>query len=413
MSNMGVKSGTVWWRRAASLLLALCVVALPVGCGDGNQSAAPARDQSTRAPVQFGDDWEEASLADVGMEAGTINELIKLLRTQEHDYHSLLVVKDGKLVVEEYFGGQDADLTGYEFGLKPLAMFDRDTPHFQASVTKSVTSILLGIAIDKGFIQGADEKMFSFFPEYADLKTDDKEELTLAHMLIMGTGIPWDESYPYTDLRNDLTRMWHHTDPIRVVLEKPVIAKPGTQLLYNSGTTNLLGEIVRRRTGMSLVEFAERHLFAPLGISSYEWVGFEHDPEMAFASSGLYLRPRDMAKIGQLYLQEGIWNGEQIVSQEWVRKSVERAISIPRSARGADHASGYGYQWWLEEYRSGRIEAFSARGHGLQFIVAFPDPYMVVVFTGGAWSLSLFQAAIKYNQMIEEYILPAVEELQG
>jgi CubicO group peptidase (beta-lactamase class C family) len=410
---MSVKSRTVRGRRAASLLLALCVVALAIGCGEGTQPATSTRDQSTRAPVQFGEDWEEASLADVGMEAGPIDNLIKLLRTQEHEYHSLLVVKDGKLVVEEYFGGQDADLSGYEFGLKPPVVFDRDTPHFQASVTKSITSILLGIAIDKGFIQGVDEKMFSFFPEHADLKTGDKEGLTVADMLIMGTGIPWDESYPYTDLRNDLTRMWHHTDPIRVVLEKPVIAKPGTRLLYNSGTTNLLGEIVRRQTGMSLVEFAGRHLFAPLGISSYEWVGFEHDPEMAFASSGLYLRPRDMAKIGQLYLQQGIWNGERIVSQEWVQKSVERAISIPKSARGADHASGYGYQWWLEEYRSGKIEAFSARGHGLQFIVVLPELNMIVVFTGGAWSISPFQAAIKYNQMIEEYILPAVEELQG
>ena len=164
---------------------------------------------------------------------------------------------------------------------------------------------------------------------------------------------------------------------------------------------------------MSLVEFAERHLFAPLGISSYEWVGFEHDPDMALASSGLYLRPRDMAKIGQLYLQGGIWNGERIVSQEWVQRSVERTVSIPASARGSDHASGYGYQWWLEEYRSGEIEAYSARGHGLQFIVVFTDLNMVVVFTGGAWSISPFNASIKYNQIIEEYILPAVVELEG
>jgi len=413
MSDMEVKLGIKEGRRAASVVLALCVFALLLGCGNGASSATPALDRSIRVPVQAGDDWEVASLAAVGMEAGPIDKLIRLLRTQEHEYHSLLVVKDGKLVVEEYFDGQDADLTGYEFGLKPLMKFDRDTPHFQASVTKSITSILVGIAIDKGFLQGVDERMFSFFPEYVDLKTDDNDELTVAHMLIMGTGIPWDESYPYTDPRNDLTRMWHHAEPIRVVLEKPVVAEPGTRLLYNSGTTNLLGDIVRKQTGMSLVEFAERHLFAPLGISSYEWVGFEHDPEMAFASSGLYLRPRDMAKIGQLYLQEGIWNGERIVSQEWVRKSVERAISIPASARGADHASGYGYQWWLEEYRSGEIEAYSARGHGLQFIVVLPDLNMAVVFTGGAWSTSPFNASIKYNQMIEDYILPAVVELQG
>jgi CubicO group peptidase (beta-lactamase class C family) len=118
-----------------------------------------------------------------------------------------------------------------------------------------------------------------------------------------------------------------------------------------------------------------------------------------------------MAKIGQLYLQGGIWNGEQIVSREWVESSVKRWVSIPRNARGPDHASGYGYQWWLEEYDGGKIEAYSARGHGLQFIVVLPDLNMIVVFTGGAWGMSPFDAPIRYNRIIEDYILPAVKEL--
>ena len=408
---MARKSETRNGRSAWISFLTLCLLALLIGCGGGAQPATPSPDQSAPVVIQFGSAWEEASLADVGMEAGPIDELLKLLHTQEHEYHSLLVVRDGKLVVEEYWAGQDADLSAYEFGLADPVAFDRDTPHFQASVTKSITSILVGIAIDEGFLQGVDEKIFSFFPEYADLSAGGKEKLTLAHMLTMGTGIPWDESYPYTDIRNDLNRMWHDTDPIRVVLEKPAIAAPTTRFLYNSGTTNLLGEIVRRGTGMSVVEFAEQNLFGPLGISTYEWVGFEHDPEMALASSGLYLRPRDMAKLGQLYLQQGMWNGEQIVSRHWVENSVKRWVSIPPSARGSDHASGYGYQWWLEEYDGGQIEAYSARGHGLQFIVVLPDLNMVVVFTGGAWSTSPFRTPISYNQIIEDYILPAVKGL--
>ncbi len=411
MSIVDSKSRTRNRRRALISFLTLCVLALLLGCGVGVQPAKPSHDQSTPVVIQFGNAWEEASLADVGMEAGSIDQLIDLLQTREHYYHSLLVVKNGKLVVEEYWSGQDADLSTYEFGLAAPMEFDRDTPHFQASVTKSITSILVGIAIDKGFLEGVDEKVFDFFPEYADLSDGGKEKLTLAHMLIMGTGIPWDESYPYTDIRNDLNRMWHDTDPIRVVLEMPVVAAPTTRFLYNSGTTNLLAEIVRRGTGMSVVEFAEHNLFGPLGISSYEWVGFEHDPDMALASSGLYLRPRDMAKIGQLYLQEGIWNGEQIVSREWVESSVKRWFSIPPRARGADHASGYGYQWWLEEYDDGEIEAYSARGHGLEFIVVLPDVNMVVVFTGGAWGMSPFDAPMRYNRIIEDYILPAVKEL--
>jgi CubicO group peptidase (beta-lactamase class C family) len=411
MSMAALKSRTRNSRSALISFLTLCVLALLIGCGGDRQPETPSLDQRTPVVIQFGSAWEEALLADVGMEAGPIDQLIDLLQTQEHYYHSLLVVKDGKLVVEEYWSGQDADLTNYEFGLADPIEFDRDTPHFQASVTKSITSILVGIAIDEGFLQGVDEKMFSFFPEYADLSAGGKEKLTLAHMLTMGTGIPWDESYPYTDIRNDLNRMWHDTDPIRVVLEMPVVAAPTTRFFYNSGTTNLVGEIVRRGTGMSVVEFAEHNLLGPLGITSYEWVGFENDPDMALASSGLYLRPRDMAKIGQLYLQKGMWNGEQIVSREWVESSVKRWVSIPPSARGPDHASGYGYQWWLEEYDGGKIEAYSARGHGLQFIVVLPDLNMVVVFTGGAWGMSPFDAPMKYDRIIEDYILPAVKEL--
>jgi CubicO group peptidase (beta-lactamase class C family) len=248
--------------------------------------------------------------------------------------------------------------------------------------------------------------MLSYFPGYSD--TGVSEDITLAHMLAMATGLDWSEHLPYTDPRNPLTRMWHSRDPVRVALEQPVVAPPGAHFIYNSGTTNLLGEVVRRASGQSLREFAQQYLFSPLGISAFEWVGFKHDPEMAFASSALYLRPRDMAKIGQLMLQEGAWEGEQVVSAEWVRASVRKAMAIPTDMQRTFHSAGYGYQWWLESYRAGSIRAYSARGHGMQFIVVLPDADMVVVFTGGAWRMSPFAAPVQFHEVIEDVILPSI-----
>ena len=162
--------------------------------------------------------------------------------------------------------------------------------------------------------------MFASFPEYAELSDEGKGEITLRQMLTMTSGIPWDESYSFNDARNDLGHMvFFSPDPVRYVLEKRLTSRPGEMWVYNSGTTNLLGEILNRKTGTPLVEYARDNLFNPLGITSFEWLSFPTSPQMAVTSSLLYLKPRDMAKIGQLYLQQGNWNGIQIVSPQWVR----------------------------------------------------------------------------------------------
>jgi len=204
------------------------------------------------------------------------------------------VVKDGKLVLETYHPGEDITFSdNVSFTRKD---FDREMLHCTASATKSVTSLLVGIALDQGKITSLDEKMFTSFPEYSELVRGGKEEITLRQMLTMSSGIPWDESYPYTDARNDLGYMLLFSpDPVRYVLEKQLTSQPGEMFVYNSGTANLLGEIVHRRTEMLLVDYARDNLFEPLGITSYEWSHFPSSPEMAVASSLLYLKPRDMA----------------------------------------------------------------------------------------------------------------------
>ena len=338
---------------------------------------------SYRVPEETDDGWETASLADLGMDEAPLIEMMSDLSNRNDDHiQSVVIIKDGKLVFEEYFSGEDIDLTsGINFAHKD---FDRDTLHCQASATKSVTSILLGIAIDQGLVQGVEEKMLSFYPEHSDLNDTEKGEITLQHMLSMSSGIPWDESYPYTDPRNNLNQQFYSEDPIRYLLEQALTAPPGTQFMYNSGTTNVLGDVVRISSGQTLVDFADQQLFTPLGITSFDWVGFPLAPHIAVASSTLYLRPRDMAKIGQLYLQGGVWNGDRIVSQEWVAESTGESIQVPPSEDPLPgFVDGYGYQWWRGTFANGDTATYFAAGWGGQFIFVLPELDMVIVFTGG------------------------------
>ncbi len=343
-------------------------------------------------------------MADIGMDEAPIIEMMnELTRRNEDHVHGIVIIKDGRLVLEEYFNGEDLELSsGLAFAHRD---FDRDTLHCQASASKTVTSILLGIAIDQGLVQGVHEKMLSFYPEHSDLDDSQRGEITLRHMLTMSTGIPWDESAPYDDPRNSLNQQYNSDDPIRHVLGLPLTETPGTTFIYNSGTTNVLGDIVRVASGQALPEFAEQHLFAPLGITTYNWIGFPLAPDIAVASSTLYLRPRDMAKIGQLYLQGGEWNGESIVSSEWVAESTAKSIDVPPSENPMPGlVNGYGYQWWRGTFANGETDTYFAAGWGGQFIYVLPELDMVIVITGGH-----FQGSLQgFYSMINDHILAAV-----
>jgi CubicO group peptidase (beta-lactamase class C family) len=195
-------------------------------------------------------------------------------------------------------------------------------------------------------------------------------------------------------------------DPIEYVLSKSTVAAPGAQFIYSSGTTNLLGEVVRRGSGMTLWAFAEQHLFLPLGIDSYQWYGFPNATEMAVASSTLYLRPRAMAKIGQLYLDGGVWKGTRVVSEDWVTASTTKVISVPASENPVpDYLHGYGLQWWLGTFSTGNTDFYTAAGWGGQFIIVIPNRDLVVVITAGDFDHPTYDALLG---MVDDYILPAV-----
>jgi CubicO group peptidase (beta-lactamase class C family) len=360
-----------------------------------------------RVPEEIGDGWQTASLATVGMDTGRMVEMMNDLEDHpDHWVHSVVVVKDGRLVFEEYFRGEDVDLSDLGSGLAYGSLdFDRNTLHSVASDSKSVTSILLGIAIEEGLIQGPDETLFSYFPDYEHLSDATKSQITLGHMLAMASGLPWSEAYPYDDPRNDLASMVFSDDPIEHALDRSTVAAPGTRFIYDSGTANLLGEVIRRASGMTVAKFAERRLFAPLGIDSYEWYGFPSDPGMTVASSTLYLRPRDMAKIGQMYLDGGVWNGTRVVSEQWVSQSTQEAMGMVASESPIPSLDpAYGLLWWLGTFSTGDTQTYFAAGWGGQFIFVLPDPEMVVVFTAGGFEGRDYDPLL---QAVNHYILPA------
>ena len=282
-----------------------------------------------RVPEQADDGWTTASLGEVGIDETRMQTLMNgLSELEDNPIHSIVIVKNGRLVFEEYYSGDDLSVEG---GLHTVPMdFGRETLHCVASASKTVTSILVGIAIDQRMIESVDEGLFAFFPEYAHLGGGTKDDITLWHALTMSSGIPWDESRSYTDPQNDVAQMYFLCDdPLEYVLGKDLIAPPGEAFIYNSGTTNLLGEVVSRSSGQTLPEFADQYLFTPLGIETLEWTGIPIASDITAAASLLYLRPRDMAKIGQLYLEDGVWEDRRVVSEAWVAESTAAAMSVP------------------------------------------------------------------------------------
>jgi CubicO group peptidase (beta-lactamase class C family) len=352
-------------------------------------------------PDQTDDGWQTASLDEVGISEEILGGLIEAIDSDVYEnVHSVLIVKDGWLVFEEYFAGYSYDWWDPQFRGRNVE-FDIDATQNVHSVTKSITSSLLGITVDHGFIQSVDEPVFAFFPEYSHLRDESKDRITLAHLLTMTSGLDWNENdVPPGDMSNDVVQLFVVSDPIAYILAKAVVAEPGTRWQYNSGGVNLLGEVIRRATGARVDEFAGQQLFARLGIADYEWNYINAD--VVFTSGDLGIRPRDMAKLGYLYLNGGLWNGERIVSQGWIEASTNESVSFDR-----DDWTGYGYLWWLRTYHvnSAAYHTFQALGWGGQRSIVFRDLDMVVVFTGGN-----YVTPERVDEIIVQYILPAVAQ---
>jgi CubicO group peptidase (beta-lactamase class C family) len=343
-------------------------VAMPVSAEPQGDCALPARrDDGWPAPsANEGDGVDQAALC----------RMADRLQSSGSNIHAVLIARHGRLVFERYLKGSD-EVPGRLYGSRVEDItFDADRLHNMKSVSKSVASLALGIAIDRGLIRSIDEPIFSFFPELSDLRTPDKDRIRLAHVLTMSMGLKWEEATPFTgDDDNDEARMHLARDPCRYVLGLPVTAPAGQEFFYNTGALTLLAAIVRKAAGCPLDEFARTALFEPLGITAAAWSRVRGDTD---AGGGLRLRPRDMAKIGQIVLTGGRWNDRQIVSKAWIETSTAPKLK-------ATDGQSYGYLWWLGRTRvNGRdIQWVGALGRGGQSIRIVPELDLVVAVTAG------------------------------
>ncbi|MFC1660352.1 serine hydrolase domain-containing protein [Gemmatimonadota bacterium] len=373
---------------------AIVVVMLPLlslcTCSSGATDLPAGAVYVYTQPDETGDGWLTASLSEVGIEAGPLAEAVEIIRRGDYPrVHGVLIARHGRLVLEEYFSGRVYVNAVQRFG--PTVQFHRDQIHNLASVTKSVTSTLAGLAIQHGFIESVDTPVHTYFPEYESLFDDEKKRITLRHLLTMTSGWAWNENTEWV-ASNDMYGFNTATDPLAYLVGKDLSHQPGSHWVYNGGAVTLLGKIIEKASGVDLEEFSARYLFGPLGITDFQWPYIR--PDLIAAHGDLKLRPRDMAKLGQTFLDEGLWEGERILAADWALESVRDAMD-----------GDYGYLWWGDHYRNryGPYRSFSARGWGGQRIHIFPDLDMVVVFTGGN-----YESWEPVDVIVEQHILAAV-----
>ena len=319
-------------------------------------------------------DWQEGRPSDVALDAGTLSAVTGWLDSvRNSNVHSIVVARKGRLVFERYRKGHD------ERWREPLTEVEHGpaVKHDLRSVTKCITGLLVGEALESGAIPDLDVPVFDFLPEYADLRTTDKAQIRIRHLLEMSAGLDWDENVPATDPANGEIRLWRADDHLRAALEPDVVFAPGAHWAYSGGCSELLGAIVQKATGMSLDTFAGETLFEPLGIRDTEWL--QHRDGRPSASGGLRMRSRDLAKLGQLAACGGLWNGEAIVPASWIEDALAPKIGA------ADRLFFYGYHWWLGRSLISRREIRWAAGIGLggQRLFVVPELELSVVVTAG------------------------------
>jgi hypothetical protein len=326
---------------------------------------------------------------------------------------SLLVMRCGEVVFERRYPHDYAAVYGKEAHTKgPLNArltgrynyFDPEwhpyyhgtDEHTMQSVSKTVTSAIIGIAMKRGdFKAPLSMPVLHYFDE-SKVKNIDarKRRMTLRDLLTMTSGFDWNEDLPYDDPTNPSDLMEAADDWVQFVIDRPMKDEPGTVFAYSSGATELLAHIFKRETGIDIEHYAHLHLFGPLGIQHYFW---KRTPlGIVDTEGGLYLRTEDLAKIGLLYMKDGRWNGQQLMTSEWIKESLTPRID-------AGEGFQYGYQWWLLPHGEPKRLAWVARGMGGQRLIVFPEDQLIVVST--AWHI-LNEASIEFD--VVRRLLPGV-----
>ena len=304
--------------------------------------------------------------------------------------HGVIVVRGGRIVLERYFEGEQ-NSWGRRLGRMQLGP---NTLHNVYSVTKSVVALVYGAALAEGKVPPPDAPLYEQFPEHRELVEADprRNERTIAHALTMTLGLQWDEILiPYSDPRNDEIGMEMAKDRYRFILERPVIGPPGKRWLYSGGATALLGRIIAKGTGRPLPDYARTALFDPLGFEPTEWVNngetwvaakYGPGDGEPVAASGLRITTRDLARLGQLVLDNGALAGRQVLPAQWLTECLTPRVSVDEQRR-------YGYQWYVGDFEYGsraqpRLDRWvGCLGQGGQRLFVMPDLDLVVAVTAG------------------------------
>ena len=362
-----------------------------------------------RQPEKLPNSLQVANISDVHIDSNLIYQAVKRIKGRAvGQTHSILIYRDNRLVLEEYFSGNKYkwDAPGH-YG--EYIAWNKHDLHNIMSVCKSITAACIGIAVDKGMIKSVNQSIFDYLPEHQQFNNKGKENITIEHLLTMTSGLAWTEwGVDYSSPDNPIIGIWFSDkDPVSFILDAPLVHKPGTHFSYYGGNQILLGEILKNATGKRIDEFSSIYLFDPLGIDHVEWTNTFKNGVIECAAS-LKMTPRNMLKIGITFLNDGKWNQTQLISKNWAKKSSESYsnntdIKIPGEKSGR---VGYAYSWWTKDVLLGKAKTdiFWAVGWGGQKIIIIPDKNAVVVFTGGDYNSGTNQFSL-----FEDYILPAMK----
>ena len=383
-------------------LLAAVLSACSGGGPEPTQAVPPPPAYVYEVPEAIGDGWQVASLGDEGLHEGLITTLVRGIRTGVYrGIDSVAIARNNKLVLSVQFRESVGQFDEWVNNTDP----ERHVLH---STSKSFTSALIGIAIDQGAIASVDVPFYELFNYGAYANWDPrKAAMTLEDVLTMRLGIEWDEwSLPYTDPRNDLVFLENNNaDWAKALLDLPMTSDPGTVFAYNTAATIALGQALENATGMPMEDFANQYLFYPMQINTAAW--WKSPTGLPVGGSGLFLKTRDMLKFGQLFIDEGAWQGRQLISPEWVAASVARHVDI---SSWASLSVAYGYQWWLDDlaYGTGTTPAYVTSGYGGQYIFAMPDVDVVVAFTGQNYAHG--ERIVELYTLVEGIVLRAIND---
>lgn len=362
-------------KRILTLLLLLCLVL--AACTSGSA------EEATRSYPTEG--WEYSDALYEVFEPEKIEAMYKYIEDREIDFTSLIIVKDQKIILEEYFDTEEPNAI--------TALF---------SATKSINSGLVGIAIDKGFIENEEVPVLPYFIDEWKIFniTPEKEALTLKNLLTMSAGFNWNEwEYSYGDPRNIYETWKNSGNRFKFLLDTSMKEMPGQDFNYNTAASNLVPFILNKSTGMTTQAFAQEYLFGPMGIKEEDYI-WSKDNLGYYKGGGLNMRPTDLAKIGLLYLNKGKWEDQQLIPEDWIEKSFTPEFDVRLGTT-------FGYHWYINSFKEETF--YSAEGYMEQKIMVWPDEDLVVIFTGDV--IDYFKD--NSDVIMKRYILGGIKEESG